>query len=206
MAIPNPFDDAGLNNFRRSNIVVNFININYNHQQLLIHFPAQETRPAAAASSTFMIRHGIFAFTIPTAMSLVQMRYPNQNLFRTHPLLMMLMMCSVIAYSLAFILELLLLTVSGAPHDDERPRNWSLASGLVSLTFLLGLLFSPPSSWPWLPVLLCFLLVTLLAFAPKLGELLSRFGRGRNRLRRTSSPPLPLSTSIIWTCCEDQRQ
>ncbi|KAI5345278.1 hypothetical protein L3X38_013155 [Prunus dulcis] len=115
MAMPNPLDDVGLNNFRSSNIVV--INNNYNHHQLHIHFPAQETRPAAAASSTFMIRHGIFAFTIPTAMSLVQIRYPNQNLFS---------------------LELLFRTVNGAPHDDERPRNWSLASGPVSLALLFG--------------------------------------------------------------------
>lgn len=175
-----------------SNIIVNFINNNHHHQ-LLIHFPAQQAMPAAAPS-TFMICHGIFAFTIPTAMTLVQMRFPEEHLFDTHPLLMLLTMCSVIAYSLAFSLELLLPGVNGTHQDDVCPRNWSTASGSLSLASLLGLLFSPPSSWPWLPVLLCFLLLMLLAFTPKL-VILSCFGReGLNSVWRTSSPLLPVST------------
>ncbi|CAL8122495.1 unnamed protein product [Prunus armeniaca] len=135
------------------------------------------------AASTFMIHHCIFSFAIPTAMMLVQVRFPDQHLFHTNPILMLLMLSSVITYSLAFSLELLLLslTVRANPHA----RNWSIASGSVSLASVLGLLLSPPSSWPWLPLLLCFLLLTLLAFAVKLvplvHQLLSRFRRHRHR-------------------------
>ncbi|CAL9007032.1 unnamed protein product [Prunus brigantina] len=173
------------------------------NQQLLInYFPAQQ--------NNLMIHHCIFSFTIPTAMTragpscppqgpalamtLVQVRFPDQLLFQTNPILMLLMLCSVIAYSLAFSLELLR---RGTPHADiVRPRNWSIASGSLSLASLLSLLLSPPSSWPWLPPLLCFLLLTLLLFAPKLvalvPQLLSLFhSRHRRRVRR-STTLLPL--------------
>lgn len=187
------FDHVGMVNGQSSNNVVNFINNNYNHrhQQLFINFPV--------AVSTFMIHHDIFAFTIPTAMTLVQMKFPDEHLFHTHPLLMMLTLCSIIIYSLAFSLELLVLRVSGTRHDDVCLRNWSIVSGSLCLASLLGVLFSPrSSSWLWLPMLLCFLLLTLLAFAPKLvalvSDLLSWFHQGGlNHLCRTSSPLLPLS-------------
>ncbi|VVA40256.1 PREDICTED: PRUPE_2G142700 [Prunus dulcis] len=204
----NHFDHVGIINGHRSNIiVVNFINNHYNHQHSLINFPA-------AASTTCIIYHGIFAFTIPTAISLVQMRFPDQHLFHKHPVTMTVILCSIITYSLAFSLELLLLhqhSVSGTSHDDVYPRNWSIAFGSLSLASVLGLLFSPPFSWRlWLPVLLCFLLLTLLAFAPKLvapvGELFSRFHRGGNRLsRRTSSPLLPLSAPVSSTSQADSQ-
>ncbi|CAL9007038.1 unnamed protein product [Prunus brigantina] len=145
---------------------VGMINLQINN--IFNYFPAQPTMPAAAAdsASTSMIHHGIFSFTIPTAMTLVQVRFPDHLLFQTNPILMLLMLCSVIAYSLAFSLELLL---RGTPHADVvRPRNWSIASGSLSVASLLSLLLSPPSSWPWLPLLLCFFLLTLLVFAPKL--------------------------------------
>ncbi|KAL6290188.1 hypothetical protein ACE6H2_007698 [Prunus campanulata] len=147
--------------------------------------------PAAAAdsASTFMIHHAIFSFTIPTAMTLVQVRFPDQHLFHTNPILMLLMLSSVIIYSLAFSLELLL---RDTPHADVvRPRNWSIASGSLSLAALLSLLLSPPSSWPWFPLLLCFLLLTLLVFAPKLVAL-APFRRRHNRRVRRPTTLLPL--------------
>ncbi|KAL6286267.1 hypothetical protein ACE6H2_010657 [Prunus campanulata] len=145
---------------------INNIFVNHQHQ-LLINFPAQPTMPPAAAdsASTFMIHHGIFSFTIPAAMT-------------------------IIAYSLAFSLELLL---RGTPHADVvRPRDWSIVSGSLSLASLLSLLLSPPSSWPWLPLLLCFLLLTLLVFTPKLvtlvPQLLSLFRRRHVRRPTTLLP------------------
>ncbi|PQP91695.1 hypothetical protein Pyn_13724 [Prunus yedoensis var. nudiflora] len=132
-------------------------------------------------------------------MTLVQMRFPDEHLFHTHPLLMMLTLCSIVVYSLAFSLELLALRVSGTRHDDICPRNWSIMSGSLCLASLLGVLFSPhSSSWPWLPMLLCLLLLMLLAFAPKLvalvSDLFSWFRQGGlNHVCKTSSPLLPLS-------------
>ncbi|CAL8122505.1 unnamed protein product [Prunus armeniaca] len=167
---------------------VRMINFQFvNHQPLLInYFPAQQTNP--------MIHHRIFGFTIPTAMALVQVRFPDQLLFQTNPILMLLMLCSVIAYSLAFILELLL---RDTPHAEAvRPRTWSIASGSLSLASLLSLLLPPPSSWPWLPLFLCFFLLTLLVFAPKLVALVpqlpSLFRRRHDRRVRRPTTLLPL--------------
>ncbi|PQQ02214.1 hypothetical protein Pyn_34694 [Prunus yedoensis var. nudiflora] len=116
-------------------------------------------------------------------MTLVQMRFPDEHLFHTHPLLMMLTLCSFVVYSLAFSLELLVLRVSGTHHDDICPRNWSIMSGSLCLASLLGVLFSPhSSSWPWLPMLLCLLLLMLLAFAPKLVALVPSSSSQRIRL------------------------
>ncbi|PQQ15376.1 hypothetical protein Pyn_39386 [Prunus yedoensis var. nudiflora] len=153
--------------------------------------------PAAAAdsASTFMIHHAIFSFTIPTAMTLVQVRFPDQLLFQTNPILMLLILCSVIAYSLAFSLELLL---RGSPHADVvRPGNWSIASGSLSLASLLGLLLSPPSTWPWLPLLLCFLMLTLLVFAPKLVALVPQLLSLFHRRHRRPTTLLPLQAAIV---------
>ncbi|KAL6290187.1 hypothetical protein ACE6H2_007697 [Prunus campanulata] len=168
-------------------------NIFVNHQQLQLlinYFPAQQTNPIPMN----MIHHCVFGFTIPTAMTLVQVRFPDQHLFHTNPILMLLMLSSVITYSFAFSLELLLLgvTVRATPPA----RNWSIASGSLSLASLLGLLLSPPSSWPWLPLLLCFLLLTLLLFTPKLvplvPQLLSLFHRRHHRRVRRPTTLLPL--------------
>ncbi|PQQ15371.1 hypothetical protein Pyn_39381 [Prunus yedoensis var. nudiflora] len=141
------------------------------------------------AASTFMIHHCIFGFTVPTAMTLVQVRFPDQHLFHSNPILMLLMLSSVITYSLAFSLELRL---RGTPQADVlRPRNWSIASGSLSLASLLSLLLSPPSSWPWLPLLLCFFLLPLLVFAPKLVALVpqhpSMFRHQHPRVRRPTT-------------------
>ncbi|CAB4300291.1 unnamed protein product [Prunus armeniaca] len=158
-----------------------FVNQHHHQLQFITYFPAQQTMPLANSASTFMIYHCIFGFTIPTAMTLVQVRFPDQNLFHANPILMLLMLCSVVTYSLAFSLELLLLSLRVNVRATPHVRNWSIASGSVSLASVLGLLLSPPSSWPWLPLLLCFLLLTLLAFALKLvplvHQLLSRFSR-----------------------------
>ncbi|CAL9007034.1 unnamed protein product [Prunus brigantina] len=108
---------------------VRMINFQFvNHQQLLInYFPAQQTNP--------MIHHRIFGFTIPTAMALVQVRFPGQLL------------------------------------------------------------------WPWLPLLLCFFLLTLLVFAPKLVALVPQLPSlfRRRHYRRVRRPPtlLPLQAEIV---------
>ncbi|CAL9007033.1 unnamed protein product [Prunus brigantina] len=176
-----------MNNFQSNpnNIFVNHQHLHFNY------FPAQQTMPTA---STFMIHHRIFSFTIPIAMTLVQLRFPDQDLFHTNPILMLLMLSSVFTYSLAFSLELLLLGFTA--RATLHARNWSIASGSLSLASLLGLLLSPPSSWPWLPLLLCFLLLTLLLFAPKLmplvPQLLSLFRRRHRRRVRRPTTLLPL--------------
>ncbi|CAL2241578.1 unnamed protein product [Prunus armeniaca] len=174
--------------YRNQFSYVKMINFQFvNHQRLLNnYFPAQQTNP--------MIHHCIFGFTIPTAMTLVQLRFPDQHLFQTNPILMLLILSSVITYSLAFSLELLL---SDTPLAGVlRPRNWSIASGSLSLASLLSLLLSPPSSWPWLPLLLCFFLLTLLVFAPKLVALVpqlpSLFRRRHDRRVRRPTTLLPL--------------
>ncbi|KAL6290185.1 hypothetical protein ACE6H2_007695 [Prunus campanulata] len=126
---------------------------------------------------------------------MIQVRFPD-HLFHTNPILMLLMLCSVVTYSLAFSLELLLLSLSVTVMATPHARSWSIASGSVSLASVLGLLLSPPSSWPWLPLLLCFLLLTLLALALKLvplvHQLLSRFSHLHRRCVRMPATELPL--------------
>ncbi|CAL8121907.1 unnamed protein product [Prunus armeniaca] len=43
----------------------------------------------------------IFAFTIPTLLTLVQMRYPAVDLFRTHPTALTILLSGLVAYCFA---------------------------------------------------------------------------------------------------------
>ncbi|KAL6290026.1 hypothetical protein ACE6H2_007536 [Prunus campanulata] len=190
-----------------SSVVICYIN----HQQLfIINFAAQQQQ-------TSNHRHGkknILAFTISTILTLVQMRYAQDDLFETHRFLMAVVLSSVLAYCLAFSLlgRLLLVMrpgVNAGTASDEHDCHaciykWChiimLLFGSLSVASLLWLLLFPHSS-SWRPVLylvlifLFSLVVLVLAskLVPAVGKFFSPVCRGQNRGRRTS-PLLPLST------------
>ncbi|KAL6290030.1 hypothetical protein ACE6H2_007540 [Prunus campanulata] len=202
--------NVGVNIIPRSSssVVVCYIN----HQQLFINFAAQEQQ-------TSNRRHGkktVFAFTISTILTLVQMRYAQEDLFETHRFLMVVVLSSILAYCLAFSLlgRLLLVMrpiVSASTASDEHDCHaymykWcyiiKLLFGSLSVASLLWLLLFPHSSWrPVLYLVLIFLFsLVVLGLASKLvlavGKFFSPVCRGQNHVRRTS-PLLPLSSADL---------
>ncbi|KAB2595378.1 hypothetical protein D8674_030828 [Pyrus ussuriensis x Pyrus communis] len=149
-------------------------------------------------------RNNIIAFLIPTILTLVQMRYPQQNLFQTNPTLTMISMWSVLAYCFAYsLLELLLLftsrdtaTYSTSTYDIATClwRTAMMVFGSVSVASLLWLLlFHSPRSWePVMYMILCLAFPVVVHLARKavlpMRNLLSEQGRGR------STSLLPLTT------------
>ncbi|CAL9006818.1 unnamed protein product [Prunus brigantina] len=201
-------------NSHSSNFVIrqHFIN---NQHFFFINFAA---RPPTLleASTTSKRHHGknntILAFTIPTILALVQMRYAQEDLFKTHRIIMMVVLSSVLGYCLAFsllgVLPLLMkLSVISDEHDQSHAYiyKWChvtmMLFGSISVASLLWLLLFPHSSSCHLVIylILCLLLlpVVLLGLAyklvPAVAEFLSPACRGQNRIRR-ASPLLPLST------------
>ncbi|CAB4269704.1 unnamed protein product [Prunus armeniaca] len=191
-----------------SNVVICYIN----HQQLFINFAVQQQQ-----TSNRRHHHGkknILAFTISTILTLVQMRYAQEDLFETHHFVMVVVLSSVLAYCLPFSLlgRLLLVmrpSVNAGTASDEHDCHaymykWChiimLLFGSLSVASLLWLLLFPhfPSWRPVLYLVLIFLfslvvLVLASKLVPAVGKFFSPVCRGQNRCRRTS-PFLPLST------------
>ncbi|KAL6290085.1 hypothetical protein ACE6H2_007595 [Prunus campanulata] len=208
----------GMNNIinpHSSNFVIrqHFIN---NQHFFFINFAARP--PTLPEASTTSKRHhgknnNILAFTIPTILTLVQMRYAQEDLFKTHRIIMMVVLSSVLGYCLAFsLLGLLLLLMKFSVISDEHDQShayiykWChvtmMLFGSVSVASLLWLLLFPHSSSCRLVIYLIscllLLLVVLLSLASKLVPAVAKFlspaGRGQNHVRR-ASPLLPLSTT-----------
>ncbi|KAI5345239.1 PREDICTED: PRUPE_2G142700 [Prunus dulcis] len=188
------------------------------NQQLFINFAAQQ-QTLLQASTTSSRHHGkknnILAFTIPTILTLVQLRYTEEDLFKTHPIIMMVVLSSVLSYCLAFsLLGLLrlflkLAIISSDEFDSyEYIYKWCqiimMLFGSLSVASLFWLLlFSRSSSCPPLFYLtLCFLFLLpllLLGLASKLLLAVTKFLspaflQGQNRVKRTS-PLLPVSSA-----------
>lgn len=187
------------------------------NQQLFINFAAQQ--PTLLQASTTSSRHhgkknNILAFTIPTILTLVQLRYTEEDLFKKHPIIMMVVLSSALAYCLAFsLLGLLrlflkLAIISSNEFDSyEYIYKWCqiimMLFGSLSVASVLWLLFFSHSSScsPLFYLTLCFLfLLLLLGLASKLPPAVTKFLspafiRGQNRVERTS-PLLPLSSAL----------
>ncbi|CAB4300088.1 unnamed protein product [Prunus armeniaca] len=197
-------------NLHSSNVVImqHFI---HNQHFFFVNFAAQPTT-LFEASTTSKRHHGknntILAFTIPTILTLVQMRYAQEDLFRTHRIIMMVVCSSVLAYCLAFsLLGLLLLLMKLSVISDEHDQShayiykWChvtvMLFGSISVASLLWLLLFPHSSSSRLEIYLILSLLVLLGLASKLvpavAKFLSPVGRGQNHVRR-ASPLLPLNT------------
>ena len=188
-----------------SSVVICYIN----HQQLFINFAAQQQQTSNRCHG----KKSILPFTISMILTLVQMRYGQEDLFETHHFVMVVVLSSVLTYSLASLLGRLLLlmrpSVSAGTASDEHDCHaymykWChitmLLFGSPSVASLLWLLLFPHSSY-WRPVLylvlmiLFSLVVLVLAskLVPAVGKFFSLECRGHNRCRSTS-PFLPLST------------
>ncbi|KAB2595379.1 hypothetical protein D8674_030829 [Pyrus ussuriensis x Pyrus communis] len=88
--------------------IYNVMYFSNNQQQLFVHVNVA----APQINRRNGRRNNILAFAILTILTLLQMRYPQQDLFQTYPTLTMITMSSVLAYCIAFtLLELLLLVL-----------------------------------------------------------------------------------------------
>ncbi|PQQ05150.1 hypothetical protein Pyn_16206 [Prunus yedoensis var. nudiflora] len=87
-----------------------------------------------AASNYNLHAHDIFAFVIPTLLALVQMRYPPEDLFQTHPTSITVFISSFLAYCFAF---------SFGGHAYKWCHMAMHVFGSLSAAILLWLLFFP---------------------------------------------------------------
>ncbi|CAL9007380.1 unnamed protein product [Prunus brigantina] len=101
--------------------------------------------------------HDILAFVIPILLTFVQMKYPNENLFKTRPVAMNIVLYTLLAYSFAF----------GVRHrflNPDNPYPWfhmaMLLFGFASLASILSLVF-PNYYYSW-AFMLCVLSILLL--------------------------------------------
>lgn len=133
-------------------------------------------------SSTSNYPNDIVAFLIPIILTFVQIRYPSEDLFQTHPKTIAVFISSFSAYCLAF--GVVSRSHSYGHRYTRKYKRCSMAGmafGSISITSLASLLF--PKSWqPSLFFLWVGELLLVLA-------LLRKF-RWRNRM----SPILPVTT------------
>lgn len=172
-----------------------------NQQQLVVYVnvAAPLTNPRHAH------RNNTLSFAISTILTLVQMSYPQQDLFQTNPTLTMITMSSVLAYCFAFtLLELLLLftsrdTATSSTSTYDLAICWCrtamMGFGSVSVASLLWLLlFHHPRSWgPVMYLILCLAFPVVLHLARKAALPMDNLLFGRGRGPRTSRL-LPLNT------------
>ncbi|KAI5345271.1 hypothetical protein L3X38_013148 [Prunus dulcis] len=80
--------------------------INNQPQYFMNYSVVLQIMPAASNSTTAYsvgyYHHEIFAFMIPTLLTLVQMRFPALDLFQTHPTAVTVLLSSLLAYCFAF--------------------------------------------------------------------------------------------------------
>ncbi|KAM1027783.1 hypothetical protein FF1_040477 [Malus domestica] len=170
--------------------IYNVMYFSNNQQQLLVYVNVA----APLTNHRHAHRNNILAFAISTILTLVQLRYPQQDLFQTNPTLTMITMSSVIAYCFAFtLIELLLLftsrdtpTSSTSTYDVTICwcRTAMMVSGSISVASLLWLLlFHHPHSWgPVTYIILYLAFPVVLHLARKvvlpMGNLLFERGQG----------------------------
>ncbi|VVA40257.1 PREDICTED: PRUPE_2G179900, partial [Prunus dulcis] len=148
--------------------------------------------PAASNSTTSYSscynHYDIFAFTIPTLLTLVQMRYPDVDLFRTLLTPLTILLSGLVAYCFAF---------SFGDHANKWSRKAMLVFGSLSVASLLWILFfSHYSSY----LTLCFLLllVVVLGFdrlIQKLWQSIHQESRvAQNRISQRACLLLPMTS------------
>ncbi|KAK9910809.1 hypothetical protein M0R45_034752 [Rubus argutus] len=143
--------------------------------------------------------HDVVGFIIPLLLTLVQIKYPAENLFKTRPITIIFVLSSLLGYFLAFSFwELKGHTHSSQSHRFATEFRWcrmaKLAFGSVSAASLIWLLLDC-----WQAVLYLVLAGQLFILLLKLPQLLRKFippllrPVRQNRGRRTY-PLLPLTT------------
>ncbi|PQM42858.1 hypothetical protein Pyn_08073 [Prunus yedoensis var. nudiflora] len=151
--------------------------------------------PAASNSTTSYSscynHHHIFAFTIPTLLTLVQMRYPAVDLFQTHPTALTILLSGLVAYCFAF---------SFGDHANKWSRKTMLVFGSLSVASLLWILFFPHSS-SYLTLSFLLLLVAVLGFDRLIRKLWQSIHQelrvAQNRISRRACPLLPMTSMNV---------
>ncbi|KAI5345267.1 hypothetical protein L3X38_013144 [Prunus dulcis] len=105
--------------------------INNQPHYLMNYSVVQQIMPAATNYNRHA--HDIFAFVIPTLLTLVQMRYPAQLLFQTHPTAITVFISSLLAYCF--------FAFRFGGHAYKWCRMAMLVFGSLSVATLLWLLF-----------------------------------------------------------------
>ncbi|KAL6290022.1 hypothetical protein ACE6H2_007532 [Prunus campanulata] len=152
--------------------------------------------PAASNSTTsYSIgynHHEIFAFMIPTLLTLVQMRFPAVDLFQTHPTAIRVLLSSLLAYCFAF---------SFGGHAYKWYRMAMLVFGSLSVATLLWLLFFPHYYSYYLMLCVLSLPVAGLGLDRLVLKLWQRIrqelGRAQNRISRRACPLLPMTSMNV---------
>lgn len=149
-----------------------------------------------SSSSTHSIHYDIVAFVVSILQTLVQIKYPSEDLFRTHYRTMVVVMSSLLAYCFVFgAISYIDHSYGPYGHRYGLKHNWCcmalMAFGLVPVVSLLSLLF-PDSAWrPVLYLLWVGQLLLVLGLLRKLVLLVMKF-LPTLHVRRTS-PLLPLT-------------
>ncbi|KAL6290023.1 hypothetical protein ACE6H2_007533 [Prunus campanulata] len=174
--------------------------INNQPQQFINYSVVLQIMPAAASNWTRSYsnnsnnHHEIFAFVIPTLLTLVQMRYPAVDLFQTHPTAITILLSSLLAYCFAFSL--------GNHSLEYWCRMAMLVFGSLSVASLLWLLFLPHSSSYLILCVLLLLLVVVLSLKRlvnrKLWQRISQELRAaQNCISQRACPILPVTSMNV---------
>lgn len=174
------------------------INPNFNHVEYYFLNNVQFINFAPAAASTYDRYHDIVAFTIPVLLTFVQIRFRSEDLFQTHPITIIVVLSSLLAYSLAFAFCVLVRYF----HRYDYARKWCCMAlvlfGSVSVASLVSLLVSTDDL---VHLLLVGQVLLVLGVVLKLlllgGQFLPQLlGMEQNGMRRTSTYPLLPLTSM----------
>ncbi|CAL2241276.1 unnamed protein product [Prunus armeniaca] len=128
--------------------------------------------------------HDMFAFVIPTLLTLVQMRFPAEVLFRTHPTAVTVFISSLLAYCFAF---------SFGGHAYKWCRMAMLVFGSLSTATLLWLLFFT-HYYSYLILCVLFLPVAGLGLDRLVLKLWQELRRAQNSISQRACPPLPVTS------------
>ncbi|KAL6130722.1 hypothetical protein ACLB2K_069101 [Fragaria x ananassa] len=156
-------------------------------------------------SSIYSGHHDVVAFTVAILLTFIQIRYAAENLFQTHPITIILVLISLLAYCLSLVGFQMHMFLIRRNHDVDCDRyagarkRCSLGMmffGFVSVSLLAALLFPVVILWicqlvlllPALVGLLLLLVVPLLVVV----KLLRLQGQ-----RKQILPLLPLTSTVL---------
>ncbi|CAL8121935.1 unnamed protein product [Prunus armeniaca] len=169
--------------------------INNQPQYFMNYSVVLQIMPAASNSTmSYSIgynHHDIFAFIIPTLLTLVQMRFPALDLFQTHPTAITVLLSSLLAYCFAF---------SFGVHAYEWSRMAMLVFGSLSVASLLWLLFFP-HYYSYLILCVLLLPVAVLGFDRVVRKLWlsihQELRAAQNLISRRACPLLPMTSMNV---------
>lgn len=148
----------------------------------------------SSSSSMHSDLHDIVSFVVSIVLTLIQIRYPSDNLFDKHHRTMVVVMSSLLIYCLAFGVLSRSDTTFG---DSTTEYNWCCIAmvvfGSVSVAALLSLLF--PHSKPLLYLLWVGQLLLVLGLLRKLA--LQLVTKTLSPLRMRRSRLLPVTSSDV---------